>query len=157
MSEKNFKIRLRKEFEKFCEKDDAKFDWQLHEDGLSVGIPDISASMYHKGRGGLPFWIEAKYSNRLFKPANKYDEKFEKNQEAWLIRREMSGTPCFLFHEFSNGTLVVRSLGLAITMAGERNNQDFLDTGEARFFEGGFSGYDNLLDFYRCLYYNHSL
>lgn len=154
MSEKKFKIRLKGAFEKFCEEEGANFDWQLHEDGMSVGIPDISGSIYFQD--GVAFWIEAKYSNRLFKPENKYDEKFEKNQESWLIRREWAGTACFLFHEYSNGTLVVRAPGLAITMAGSRINDDFLNTGEARFFEGGFDK-DSARDFYSSIYYNRVL
>ena len=154
MSEKKFKIRLKGAFEKFCEEEGANFDWQLHEDGMSVGIPDISGSMHLVN--SISFWIEAKYSNRVFRPENKYDEKFEKNQESWLMRREWAGTACFLFHEYSNGTLVVRATAFPYTLVGQRTNECFLKTGEARFYEGGFKKSD-VPNFFSAVLYKRPL
>lgn len=107
MSEAKFKKTMQRAFISYSDKHDTPLHWQLLEDSLSVGIPDISYGL-RKVNG----WIEAKWNAELPAPSSRYDPHFQPYQEAWLVARGTAGGNCFLVHGFSNAVIIMSHKGL---------------------------------------------
>jgi len=106
MSEAAFKKTVHNKFIVRANSLDKELHWQLHEDSLSVGIPDISY-----GLCGVNGWIEAKWSKEL--PTGIYNPKFRPYQEPWLIARGRSGGNTHLVHGFEDGFIIMDHAALS--------------------------------------------
>jgi len=107
MSEAKFKKQVHKAFEKYAKDNYLPLHWQLHEDSLSVGIPDISF-----GLGGINGWIEAKWDKKMPRVNTIYNPHFQPYQEAWLVARGAAGGNCYLLHGFEDGFMLFNHKGL---------------------------------------------
>jgi len=121
MSEAKFKKVIHRGFLDFAKHFELPLHWQLHEDALSVGIPDISYGV--RGANG---WIEAKWDNQMPKVGSKYIPHFELFQEAWLVARGKAGGPTHLVHGYSDGVVIMSHEGL-LRRRPEMNMMDIAD------------------------------
>lgn len=113
MSESSFKKLVHKTFIKYGDYRKKDLHWQLHEDGLSVGIPDISY-----GIDGINGWIETKWTNAPITWDQSYNPKFQKYQESWLVARARSGGHAVLLHGFQDGFVLMNGHALSYRREG---------------------------------------